>query len=41
MGRELALCRDVALTDAGALADPLVGGLDGLRQFFVGDDALG
>ena len=33
--------RDVALADAGALADPLVGGVEALREFGVADDLAG
>ncbi len=40
MRGELPLGRDVTLADAGALLDPLVGGLDGPGKFFVGDHAL-
>ena len=36
----LAVGGDVALPDAGALADPLVGGVDGFGQIVVGHDAL-
>ena len=35
--RRLAVAGDVALADAGALHDPLVGGVDDLRHFGVGD----
>ncbi len=41
VGRVLALGRDVALLDADALLDPLVGGVDGLAQLVIGHDALG
>jgi len=41
MGRELTVGREVTLANAGALPDPLVGGVHGLRKFFVGDDTLG
>ena len=40
VGGHLAVGRDVALADAGALHDPLVGGVDHPRQFGVGEDAL-
>ena len=39
--RRLALAGDIALPDAGALDDPVVGGVDPARQFVVGDGALG
>ena len=41
VGRELVVAGDVALTDAGALDDPFVGGVDDLREVGVGHDALG
>ena len=41
VGSEFAFSREVALANAGALPDPLVGGVHGLRKFFVGDDTLG
>ena len=40
MRGELALGGDVALPDAGALHDPLVGGVDLRRQFGIGQDLL-
>ena len=40
MRGELALGGDVALPDAGALHDPLVGGVDPRRQFGIGQDLL-
>ena len=40
VGGLLALARDVALADAGALADPFVGGVDALGQIVIGDDGL-
>ena len=39
--RRLAFAGDVAAANAGALDDPLVGGVDRLRQFFIVDAALG
>src|SRR6185437_2782286 len=36
----LALQRDIALTDSGALADPGVRGVDLLRQVVIGDDVV-
>ncbi len=36
IGRQLAVGRDIALADAGALADPFVGSIEALRQFGVG-----
>ena len=41
LGRGLARRRDVALADAGALDDPLVGGVDHLGQLGIGEDVLG
>ena len=38
---ELAVGRDVALANAGALPDPLVRGIHLRSQFVVGDDTLG
>jgi hypothetical protein len=40
MRGELALGGDVALPDAGALHDPLVGRVDPRRQFGIGQDLL-
>ena len=40
MRGELALRRDVALLDAGALDDPFVRRVDHRRQFGIGQDAL-
>ena len=40
MRGELALGGDMALPDAGALHDPLVGGVDPRRQFGIGQDLL-
>ena len=37
----LAIAGDIAVADAGALDDPLVGGVDALREFFVGDRRAG
>ncbi len=37
----LAVARDIALLDAGALLDPLVGRVEPLRELRVGDDAGG
>ena len=39
VGGGLALGRDVALADAGALHDPFVGGVDHPRQLGIGEDA--
>ena len=39
VGGQLALGREVALGDAGALADPLVGGVDLARQLLVAHHA--
>ena len=41
VGGELALRGDVALLDADALLDPLVGRIDGFCQFGIGEDAFG
>ena len=40
VGGDLALRRDVALADAGALDDPLVGGVDHRGEVGVGQDLL-
>ena len=40
IGRHLAVRRDMALADAGALHDPFVGGVDAGRELLVGEDAL-
>ena len=40
MRGELAGCSDVALTDAGALHDPFVGGVDHPRKIVIAEDAL-
>ncbi len=40
VGRELAGRRYVALADAGALHDPLVGSIDHARQLVIGEDPL-
>ena len=40
MRGELAVGGDMALLDAGALHDPLVGGVDPRRQFGIGQDLL-
>ena len=41
VGGELALGRDMALLDTDALLNPLVGRIDRLGQFLVGQDFLG
>ena len=41
IGRQFVVAGDVPLTDASALDDPLVAGVDDLRQVVVGHDALG
>ncbi len=41
IGREFVVAGDVPLTNAGALDDPLVAGIDDLRQVGIGHDALG
>ena len=38
--RHLAVRRDVALVDAGALHDPFVGGLDARREFRIGENTF-
>src|SRR3546814_11783356 len=38
VGGHLAVGGDVALVDAGALTDPLVGGIDPLGEIRIGDD---
>ena len=38
IGRHLARRRNMALANPGALNDPLVGGLNGTREFVVTDD---
>ena len=38
VGGQFPFRRDVALADAGALADPFVGGVDGLGQLVIGHD---
>ena len=40
-GGRLIVAGDVAVTNAGALDNPLVAGIDGLGQFIVGDGSLG
>ena len=40
IGRHLAIARDVAAADAGALDNPFVGGVDALGQFVIGDDIV-
>src|SRR5262245_41084485 len=40
-GGGLAVGGDAALVDAGALDDPLVGGVDGLRELLIGEHAAG
>ena len=41
VGERLVRARDVALADAGALDDPLVGGVERLAEVGVGDDPGG